>query len=339
MVRKYIFLVLCFLPLSGLCAWSSEHSSLPERILQFSSLININNDASITVTEKIDIFSDQQTVRHGIKRNLPVIYQGRYGGIVDSRFVLHAAMIDGKPAEYHTEQVNREMSIYIGSRNSLLPSGRHTFTIIYSMKNMINFLDGYDELYWNVTGNAWSFPIEKAEVRVTLPSESKFLHYASWTGPENSRENRAEISAKNEHSIVFRTTALLPPGYGFTIAASWPEGLLKRPDRLAMFYRNNLPFIAGSIGFLILLVYYFAAWKISGKDKGHDKESDAIPISEPPSGIGPATGRFLLMRKIDDISFAAAVTSIAAKGAVTIQRLGDTFSLSKKKVTAHPPPK
>ena len=46
-----------------------------------------------------------------------------------------------------------------------LEHGIHRYVLTYRMSRMVGFFEDYDEIYWNATGNAWSFPIERAEAR------------------------------------------------------------------------------------------------------------------------------------------------------------------------------
>ena len=54
-------------------------------------------------------------------------------------------------------------AIYVGAKNIMLPPGDHTYTLTYATRRQLGFFDDHDELYWNVTGNGWTFPIRQAE--------------------------------------------------------------------------------------------------------------------------------------------------------------------------------
>ncbi len=42
----------------------------------------------------------------------------------------------------------------------ILPPGEYTYTFIYETDRQLGFFPEFDELYWNVTGNDWNFPID-----------------------------------------------------------------------------------------------------------------------------------------------------------------------------------
>jgi hypothetical protein len=66
---------------------------------------------------------------------------------------------------YTVEQEGNAYRIRIGDADVLLDYGDHTYVIEYEVKNQIRYFDDHDELYWNVTGSYWLFPIEAASAR------------------------------------------------------------------------------------------------------------------------------------------------------------------------------
>ena len=76
--------------------------------------------------------------------------------------------------------------IRIGSADRVIPRGQHTYVIRYRTTRQIGFFADYDELYWNVTGTGWVFPIDVAEARITLPEKVPFRQTAVYTGPQDA---------------------------------------------------------------------------------------------------------------------------------------------------------
>ena len=62
------------------------------------------------------------------------------------------------------------------------PQRDHTYRIAYRTTRQLRRFDGYDEVYWNATGNFWSFPILSATAEVHLPEGAKSLQVAGYTG-------------------------------------------------------------------------------------------------------------------------------------------------------------
>jgi Predicted membrane protein (DUF2207) N-terminal domain len=96
----------------------------------------------------------------------------------------------------------------------------------------IGFFKNFDELYWNVTGTGWTFPIDVAEARINLPDRVAFTRSALYTGPQGARGKDADIVEQRPGRIVFRTTKGLPYRNGLTVAAAWPKGVVAPPNPL-----------------------------------------------------------------------------------------------------------
>ncbi len=302
-----------------------------EAILNFASTIVVDPDSSIIVTEDIKAECLGRNIRHGIYRDMPVRYRRADGSVINSRFKLLEVRLDGRPAPYHTASRGDNTRIYIGSSKHLLPKGVHTFQIVYKMERMIGFFKEYDELYWNVTGNRWAFPIEKASCRIILPARARIVQYSSYTGRFGSRQNRARVTEKAPGTIAFETTAPLMPGEGLTVAAAWPPGLVTRPtlgQNILFLLRDNLSFAGGLLGVLATFMYFYLTWKRVGKDP---EKGTVIPRFNPPKQFGPAAGRYIMKMGFDNKAFTAAVINLAVKGYLSIHEEGGKFRLVRKR--------
>jgi hypothetical protein len=148
---------------TGIAAASSE------RILSFSSEITVDPDASMLVTETIKVVSSGDQIKRGIYRDFPTTYQDRAGNTYVVGFAVQAVGRDGTPEAHHTEALSNGFRIYMGRKEVLLPPGEHTYTLSYRTDRQLGFFKDHDELYWNVTGNGWIFPIETASATVLPP--------------------------------------------------------------------------------------------------------------------------------------------------------------------------
>jgi Predicted membrane protein (DUF2207). len=66
------------------------------------------------------------------------------------------------------------------------PLGEQTYTLVYVTTGQLGFFDEHDELYWNVTGNDWVFPILKARFSASLPGNVPFSSVDIYTGPQGA---------------------------------------------------------------------------------------------------------------------------------------------------------
>src|SRR4029077_19826016 len=136
---------------------------------------------------------------------------------------------DGAPETFVTENRANGVRIRIGQTDQTLSTGLHEFVIQYRTTRQIGFFADYDELYWNATGTGWTFAIDVAEARITLPQAVPFRQSAFYTGPQGARGQDAAIVEQQPGHIVFRTTKALPPGSGLTVAAAWAKGVVAEP--------------------------------------------------------------------------------------------------------------
>jgi hypothetical protein len=112
----------------------------------------------------------------------------------------------------------------------LIEAGRHTYEIYYrAIRKFINSKSS-DQLYWNVTGDNWSFVINRAIVNVHLPEGAEIQQHQAYSGQGVARENDYNVIQAEGTEYRAVTTRSLDPGEGFTIAVSWKKGTVPAVD-------------------------------------------------------------------------------------------------------------
>lgn len=289
-----------------------------ERILQFDSEIWIHRDGSMTVRETIEVNAAGNKIRRGIYRDFPTIYRDRHGTRVVVDFDVEKVTRDGKDEPFHTQSISNGVRVYIGDKDRLVRAGLHTYTLTYRTDRQLGYFQDFDELYWNVTGTGWAFPIEKARAIVHLPDGARVRDYAAYTGPAGAQGKDFSYTPLVDSIVRFETTRPLNPGDGLTIAISWPTGFVVRPSgsqKFFYFLGDNSAAIAGTIGLGFLFLYYMYVWLKVGRDPARGV---IVPQYAPPRGISPAGARYILQFGFDDKVFTAAIVSMAVKGFLTI---------------------
>lgn len=309
-----------------------------ERILFFSSRIRIEPDASLTVTETIRVVAAGDRIRRGIFRDFPTTYPDRSGGRVTVDFDLVAVERDGRPEDHHTERLANGVRIYLGNKDRLLAPGEHTYTITYRTARQLGFFAEHDELYWNVTGNDWAFPIEAAEALVDPPPgvPPARLALEAYTGPAGAQGRHFQAGVTPEGRAHFRTTRPLAPREGFTIVVGWPKGFVAPPAataRAVYFLRDHLSLIASALGLAVILGYYLLVWWAVGRDPA---QGTVVPLYTPPDNLSPAAMRFVAEMGYDDRVFASALISLAVKGHLAITEEGGKYTLRRQAGAAAP---
>lgn len=322
-------LILIRLLLLALLFCSASHAE--ERILNFHSILELRSDGSMLVEERILVQAEGIKIKRGIYRDFPTTYRDKLGNRVTIGFELLSVSRDGRSEPYHTERRDNGIRIYAGQEQVFLNRGHYEYTFRYLTNRHLGFFADHDELYWNVTGNGWDFPIARASTQVRLPGRSLdgAIGLEAYTGSQGSqgREYRTEIKGE---AFWFFTTAPLGRHQGLTIVVAWPKGLIAEPDlaqRLSWLLQENSSVLIALGGVALLLVYYVIAWLRVGRDP---EPGVVIPEYQPPEGYSPAALRFISRMGYDNQAFSAALVNMAVKGYLRIEEDNEgSFTLIK----------
>lgn len=301
-----------------------------ERIHRFFSDVQVQKDSSLEVTETIDVRAEHVQINRGIYRDFPTRYRGRQGSQVRVGFTFRGATLDGMPVPARTESISNGVRIRVGDAEKYVDVGEHRYVIRYSTTRQIGRFNGFDELYWNATGNGWAFPIDVAEARIRLPEAVKFGERASYTGPQDATSSNARVVDEKPGEITFQTTAPLGPNEGLTVAVAFPKGVVAEANEGRYWLADNGPLLVGAAGLLGLLGYYFFAWQRVGRNP---RAGTVVPIFSPPDDLTPAAMRYVTRMGADDRTFAAALIDMGVRGHVRmVEEEGGWFSSDKTRL-------
>ncbi len=291
-----------------------------ERILNYHSDITVFENAEMQVTENITVRAEGNNIKRGIFRDFPTIYQDNYGNRYQVDFGIKQILRDGNPEPYHTESRSNGVRIYIGHKDTFLRPGKYTYSITYTTYRQLGYFKEHDELYWNVTGNDWDFPIDKASAAVKLPDgiPHNRITAEGYTGEFGGKAQNYAAQINDDARVYLETTQTLAPRQGITIVVGWPKGYVHEPtarEKMEYTLRDNRHLFTALTGLLILLAYYAVMWSKVGKDP---EKGVIFPHYEPPRGYSPASMRFIENMGYDNTCFAAALINLAVKGYLTI---------------------
>jgi uncharacterized membrane protein YgcG len=303
----------------------------PEVIELFRSALTVAPDASVSVHETIRVRAAGAAIRHGIFRDFPTRYRDRLGNQVRVGFNVRQVLRDGRPEPYRLESIDNGVRIRIGRADFTLSPGEYTYDIFYQTNRQLGFFPDHDELYWNVTGNGWAFPIERAEAQVRLPAgiAPDAVHIEGYTGPAGAKDQNYRAQVDGNGAAEFETTRELARHEGLTIVVSWPKGFVAAPTfegKLRYFFADNRTALVGAMGLIVLLAYYLLVWSSVGRDPA---PGPIMVRYEPPPGLSPAGMRFLARMGFDQTTFAAATLNLAVKRFLTIRHDGAGYTLAR----------
>jgi len=303
-----------------------------ERILAWQSDIHVLPDSTLEVRETLRVRAEGQQIRRGLLRDFPTRYVDRHGRRVVTGFEVLAVRRDGLVEPHALEKLANGVRIRIGDPEVYLSPGEYTYAITYRTDRQLGFFADHDELYWNVTGNGWDFPIDAVSAKVFLPGniDADSISVEAYTGPQGAQGSDWEADA-GPSLATFRSTRGLGPREGLTLVASWPKGHVAPPSldqRSGYLLRDAWPAGLALGGLAVLLLYYLGVWHRVGRDP---PKRVIVPRYEPPAALSPAAMRFLRRMAYDDRCFAAAVLSLAVQGALRIeQESGGLFNRTRE---------
>ena len=294
-----------------------------ESITSFDSAITVNQDGSMRVENTITAMVTGDQIQHGIYYDFPTVYSNtKTGGRLVIDFQVLGVQLDGHAEPYTVANWSNGKRVKIGDPNVLISPGLHTWVIRFSVDRELGFFADHDELYWNVTGNGWVFPIDRASATVILPAgaAAKITRLAAYTGIVGSTASDVVTTRAADGTPTFATTSVLNPGEGLTIVVGWPKGFVQAPTalmRLGWFLRDNSALIVGFVGILLVFLYYMVMWYRHGKDPDR---GTIIALFTPPDGVSPGGARYLTKMGHDSKAFTAALIDMAVKRYISIHQ-------------------
>jgi len=300
-----------------------------ERINSFRSDLVVAADGLLEITETITVSAEGDRIRRGIYRDIPVRYAGGVFGFKASLpFSILSIDYDGMPANFHTDPHGDFTRIYIGRAGVQIPKGQHTYVIRYTTRQL-RFFDDHDEVYWNVTGHAWEFPIDEVTATVTFPPAVPLGQvdpegYVGRLRSTNQRDLTVEVSL-NQRQIIYRTTRRLRGNEGLTIVARFPSGIIEAPAAVSGLWEDSF-FRWCILGLAVVLGYFLIAWSLVGRDPA---TGVIVPQYEVPDGLSPAGCRFISQMGYDSKCFSVALLSLATQGALAICEEAGDYTLEK----------
>lgn len=300
-----------------------------ERILDYHSDIALEDDGSLLVTETITVNSTGQQIRHGIFRDFPTTYTDPFNNRYVVGFQMLSATCDSAQEQFRVEDQFNGKRIYLGNPKTMVGLGRHIYTITYTTNRQLGFYKDHDELFWNVTGNGWEFPIDAASATVHLPLNipADKVTLSGFTGSKGSRESRL-ASSRDDAGFEFTTQRLLVWHEGLSVLLQWPKGYITPPtfsQKLEFFFRDNRGALLLGSGFLVTLLYYLIAWSAVGRDPARGV---IMALYEPPANLSPSSMRYLMRMGYDNKTFAAAILDMAVRGFLKITEESSVYRLT-----------
>ena len=293
-----------------------------ERIDDFTVEIKINQDSSISVTEKIT-YNFVETEKHGIYRDIPYKYKAR-GGTFKLRFSdIDVMYNNGKPVDFSVSEQNGNKHIKIGDADKYV-SGQQQYIIKYTVNRAINYFTEHDELYWNATGDEWKVDIKQSRINLILPQSilESDLRTQCFAGRSGSQDDclstRYDYSGPGRVKGITFINDLFNSGEGMTIVVGIPKGIIAKPTIFqSLFYIIKDNYIVAWPIFLFLFLFY--RWRKRGRDP--EGRGTIIAEFEAPDKLSPAEVGVLIDEVANKRDVSAEIIYLASQGFLKIKKI------------------
>jgi hypothetical protein len=311
-------------------SYGPEPTARSWHIEDFHSEIQVLRSGAVEVSERLAVRFEGSY--NGIFRTIPIEYRTR----AQLNYTLGLEVLavedgEGRGLRYETsrERHFRKIKIWVPDARDAV----RTVVIRYRVDNAIRFFEeedhAWDELYWNVTGDEWPVPIERASARVRLPAAVTGVRARGFTGGYGSTEESVDVGI-SDYLVDVRSTRSLGIHEGLTVAIAWdsfvggaataPDGeggeyLIRRPttwDRVRAFFLSNWP----------LLLPLIALFVMRGLWMRHGKDPERLPIApryEPPPGLTPSEVGVLVDHRPDLRDVTSMIVDLAVRGHLIIE--------------------
>lgn len=320
-------------------------------IEDFDAALTVAVNGSLEVVETIRLRFEGQW--NGIQRFIPVDYQAGPSGSYRLRLAVERVTdAAGAPLRVDRSHVGHSLALKIwvpGAADAV-----RTVVIRYRVANALRFFEDHDELYWNITGDEWPYPIGRARAVISLPVAVANVRANAFTGgygsgeqtvsisidgerrdPDKGFTRDAEAAAPAERGHVVEVAAARPLGIreGLTAAVAWNPGVIRRPtawERRLAWILDNLGRV-GLVGVLgaaplAALGLMLSRWLAVGRDP---RPGPVVVEYEPPAGLGPAEAGTLVDNSPDARDLMAMLVDCAVKRVIRIREVRQAGWFSK----------
>lgn len=317
---KKLLRLLLFLGVFFVC--NPVFAQSEDRILEYKSVIDVKKSTDMHVIETITFQPNIFLERHGIEWSIPYVYSTsafRRPTQLSINSVIYYPLSNIQNSienKYTRSDENGWAKLRIGDPNIVI-NEPYIYVIDYSMKYTgVSYFDTHDELYLNIIGPGWNFPIDNAYATLTLPGD--ITEAVCYTGPDGSEEQNCTYEI-NGNILTVKPNGTLNSYEGYTVAVKLPKGTFddtraqQRKDMIIANMGILIPIPVGIILFVLL------------KDFRKGKKYTVIPQYKPLKGFDVLSSSLLIKDSLKENNKAvsAMLIEMAVKGYYKIREYED----------------
>ena len=296
-MKKTILILAVFFCVFALFAADYEIDSLDMEVVVGRNAVN---------TIKESYVFNYGGPHHGFYRYIPKSY--RTGDVKRNIRITDVRCSD----PFDTDTEDGFFIMKIGSASETY-TGRKSYTISYNYDIGADTNEGYDEFYFNLVGDGWEIPINKASFSVTVPCA---LSEAQIWVTYGRRGSTAQVpfNVKNNGSSITITGTVdnINAGEAVTIRVQLPDSWYESA-RTAWDFRSLFTTLGFTVS-LICVALAALAWIFAGRDR--------VPIVtarfEAPDGLSPLPVGYVADGQVDDKDITSMIYYWADAGYLSI---------------------
>jgi uncharacterized protein (TIGR04222 family) len=272
---------------------SSGPAGTQEAITNYESRIAVREDGRLDVTETITVRNTEGgEIQRGIYRWFP-----------NPDFEVLSVKRNGEKTAYRMQVKGDRKRINIFKPNVYLDPGQYTYQIQYRTDRQIELVSGEqgrERLYWNVTGQEWTFPIQQVQAQVTLPESvpADQIETNAFTGYEGETGMSYRVKVNSGQQVTLTTTRPLKPREGVSLIVEFPNSTVNAAagdEGGGLSQDNQISIVLHAIALAIgggWLLYCDRLWRVH-RGKVFPRPLQTTSQSSPPSELSPAAAYYL----------------------------------------------
>lgn len=258
-----------FIPVGSVLALLFCHvAGADERITDLRVTYAFEREGTISMEQTFRLRVAGEKIKRGPVLNYLTVFPGPAGLILDTEMEIDGVLRDGKPEPYREEKGSGFLSLLIGSPEVELEHREHNYTVISRSKADWRQAGGEFTGVIDVTGALPRIPIDRAEVKVSLPDGVTLLKFSPAVTGFEERPGPEESGFETilQGRVTVRTTRALGENHSFFINLAWPSGTFAMQSQWMRVIQQHprIPLAAFS-GVLLIWALLLILWRASDR--------------------------------------------------------------------------
>jgi len=320
----------------------------------------VNDNGTVSVTERLVYRFGDSSGRHGIQRQLVTREPEQNDSAHDIAYTYSDIRVTSPdaPAQFSTSTVTgdagrrEDLVIRVGDPNRTVTSATATYQLTYTITGGMRSRQNYDEFYWDAVGTGWTNTVLRdVTVSITVPGGA--TDKACYAG--DVQDNTPCDSLRVDAGVVHAGQDILAPGQGMTVSAQIRSGLVSDnkphlvPSATLEQQRTAAVVVGGTVLVAAASALVGAGVVRSRRDLrfvdlppgvlpppgvegrvGASPRDLTVPVAFVPPAITVAEAGYLLDGRLETRETAATLIDLAVRGALTVSgddRLGYRVTL------------